>query len=179
MDGGHDSFQAAFDSCASRVLAFALRRTNSREDAEDITAETFAIAWRRREEMPDTPLPWLYAIAGNVLRNQRRSGRRMGRLRSKLAGQPREQGGDHAELIAENDAFAAAFATLTEAQREVLRLVAWEGVDSRDGAVALGCSEAAFKVRLHRARKELEKRLERAGHEEDEMPEPTLRSDAE
>jgi RNA polymerase sigma-70 factor (ECF subfamily) len=178
MDGGHESFQAVFDSCASRVLAFALRRTDSREDAEDITAETFAVAWRRREEMPVAPLPWLYAIAGNVLRNHRRSGRRLGRLRSKLAGQPRAQGGDHADLIAENNAFAIAFASLSETQREVLRLVAWEGVDSVDGAIALGCSETAFKVRLHRARKELQKRLEQAGHEEGEMTEP-LKADAE
>lgn len=160
-------------------MAFAIRRVGTREDAEDVLAETFAVAWRRRGEIPEPPLPWLYAVAGNVVRNSRRSTRRLGRLRGKLAGQPKPQGVDHAELVAANDAFAVAFADLSESQREILRLVAWEGLGARDGAIALDCSETAFKVRLHRARAELEKRLAEAGHVEGEVPRSTLTPDVE
>ena len=177
MERGDDRFTAAFDSYSAQVLAFALRRVGSREDAEDVAAETFAVAWRRRGSIPGSPLPWLYAIAANVIRNNRRSTRRLGRLRSKLAGERTAEGANLADLVTENDAFATAFAELSEGQREILRLAAWEGLDTCEGAVALDCSEAAFKVRLHRARRELEKRMSAAGHEGDEMPKPTLRSE--
>lgn len=178
MNPGDESFQAAFESCSAPVLAFALRRVGSREDAEDVLSETFAVAWRRREELPDPPLPYLYAIAANVVKNSRRSTRRLGRLRGKLAGQREPQAEDHADQVAANDAFSLAFSSLSESQRDILRLVAWEGLDTRDGAVALECSETAFKVRLHRARRELEKRMAEAGHVEGEMP-SSLTPDAE
>lgn len=179
MNPGDESFEAAFESCSAPVFAFALRRVGTREDAEDVLAETFAVAWRRRDELPDPPLPYLYAVAANVVKNSRRSSRRLGRLRGKLAGQRTRQVDDHAEHVAANDAFAVAFAGLSESQREILRLVAWEGLDTRDGAAALECSETAFKVRLHRARRELEKRIAEAGHVEGEMPKSTLTPDAE
>ena len=179
MNPGDESFQAAFESCSAPVLAFALRRVGSREDAEDVLSETFAVAWRRREELPDPPLPYLYAIAANVVKNSRRSSRRLGRLRGKLAGQREPQAEDHADQVAANDAFSLAFSSLSESQRDILRLVAWEGLDTRDGAVALECSETAYKVRLHRARRELEKRMADAGHVEGDMPKSALTPDAE
>lgn len=165
-----ESFDAAFEKHSAKVLAYALRRVPNRHEADEVVAETFAIAWRRRDAMPDAPLPWLYGVGAQVINNQRRSSRRLGRLRGKLASEPVVIGADHAEAIGERDAFAEAFAQLKDDQREVLRLVAWEGLDSREGALALGCSESAFKVRLHRARRELAKRIERAGHVEVEMP---------
>jgi DNA-directed RNA polymerase specialized sigma24 family protein len=59
---------------------------------------------------------------------------------------------------------------LSEGQREVLRLAAWEGMDARRAAAALGCSPAAYTLRLHRARRRLAKELAASGHvcEEDE-----------
>jgi RNA polymerase sigma-70 factor, ECF subfamily len=65
------------------VLVFAMRRAG-REVAEDVVAETFAVAWRRRDCMPEEALPWLYAIAGNVVANQWRSGRRRRDLDTRL-----------------------------------------------------------------------------------------------
>ena len=166
-------FDAAFDAHYASVLAFALRRVTGRGDAEDVAAETFAVAWRRREE-GQAELPWLYAVAANVISNQRRSGRRRFRLRSKLATQPPVVGRDPADSVAERDAVANAFAQLSEDQRELLRLVCWEGLTSEDAAVALGCSPVAFRARLHRAKTKLAQHLEPAGHESDvdRMPTP-------
>jgi DNA-directed RNA polymerase specialized sigma24 family protein len=64
----------------------------------------------------------------------------------------------------------AALGRLSESQREVLRLAAWEGMDARRAGAVLGCSPAAYTLRLHRARRRLAKELAAFGHfpEEDE-----------
>lgn len=64
-----------YEQFAGRVLAYARRHAN-RDDAEDVVAETFHVAWRRRDVVPDEPLPWLIGVAHNVLRSQWRVSRR-------------------------------------------------------------------------------------------------------
>src|SRR6476469_3334058 len=161
-----DRFERCFRDHYAQVLAFSMRRVSGRDVAEDVVADTFAVAWRRRERIPDPALPWLYAIAGNVIANQYRSTRRRRNLDTRLAhetgGAPSEA--DPVESLGRRDAFSAAFALLAEPEREVLRLVAWDGLDTRDAARVLGCSPGAFRVRLHRARRKLAKQLEAAGH---------------
>ena len=51
-------FSELYEQFAGRVLAYARRHAN-RDDAEDVVAETFHVAWRRRDVVPDEPLPWL------------------------------------------------------------------------------------------------------------------------
>lgn len=162
-------FDALFGDHSAEILAFALRRVGSREEAEDVVSETFAVAWRRRDTLPKEALPWLYGVASKVISNQRRSERRWVRLRGKLASEPPPIAPDPTASLADRDEFAVAFAQLSEGQREVLRLVAWEGLGGRDAAIALGCTESAFKVRLHRARRDLAKRIELGGHVQGEM----------
>ena len=70
---------------------------------------------------------------------------------------------DPADSLGRRDELASAFADLEEAEREVLRLVAWEGLSTRDAAAVIGCSPGAFRVRLHRARRKLAKGLKNAG----------------
>lgn len=60
------------------------------------------------------------------------------------------------------DGLAWALAALSEADREVLILVAWDQLDAKESADVLGCTTGAFRVRLHRARKRLTTQLERA-----------------
>ncbi len=161
-----DRFERCFRDHYAQLLAFSMRRVRGREIAEDVIADTFAVAWRRRDRIPDPALPWLYAIAAHVIANQHRSSRRRRNLDMRLA---HEAGGgapgpDPAESLGRRDAFSAAFALLAEPEREVLRLSVWDGLDSRDAARVLGCSPGAFRVRLHRARRKLAKQLEVAGH---------------
>jgi RNA polymerase sigma-70 factor (ECF subfamily) len=161
-----DIYRGRFESCFrlhySRLLAFAMRRVSGREVAEEVVADTFAVAWRRRDCIPDDPLPWLYAIAANVIAGQYRSTRRSHDLGARLAHEARADalGSDPAESLALRDAFATAFAQLEDHEREVLRLVAWDGLDVREAAQVLGCSRGAFRVRLHRARRRLASRLD-------------------
>jgi RNA polymerase sigma-70 factor (ECF subfamily) len=163
-----DIYRGRFESCFrehhARLLAFAMRRVSGRETAEEVVAESFTVAWRRRDRIPDAPLPWLYAIAANVIADQYRRARRRHDLGLRLAHEPRAdaRNSDPAESLALREAFAAAFAQLEEREREVLRLVAWDGLDVREAAQVLGCSQGAFRVRLHRARRKLARRLDAA-----------------
>ncbi len=166
-------FERCFRENYAAVLAFALRRTAGREAAEDAVAETFAVVWRRRELIPEKPLPWLYGIGLRVLANQRRSSERRRRLGERLEDEAivRQVAAEPADALARREAFFSAFRSLGEDDREVLRLVAWDGLNTADAASALGCSAAAFRVRLYRARRRLAKHLDAAGHFPGERPE--------
>ena len=132
-----DIYRGRFESCFrehhARLLAFTMRRLSGREAAEDVVADTFAVAWRRRDCIPDGPLPWLYAIATNVIADQYRSTRRRHDLGSRLAHEARAEvpGSDPAESLALREAFSTVFAQLEEREREVLRLIAWDGLEVR------------------------------------------------
>jgi RNA polymerase sigma-70 factor (ECF subfamily) len=159
-------FERSFRDHYADVLAFGLRRTPDRQAAEDLAAETFAVAWRRRERIPDPALPWLYAVARRILANQRRGARRRLSLGERLAHEAAAEAPapDLGETIHRRTEFAAAFRRLREGEREVLSLIAWEGLAPREAASVLGCSHAAFRVRLHRARRKLQKHLTASGH---------------
>jgi RNA polymerase sigma-70 factor (ECF subfamily) len=137
------------------VLAYALRRAD-RSTAEDVVAETFAIAWRRMDDVPDPPLPWLLGVARRVLANLQRGERRrralVERLRREPAAAAQVPPGDDGRV-------AAALAALAERDREALLLHAWEGLDNAAASTVMGCSAAAFAVRLHRARERFARAL--------------------
>ena len=156
-------FERLFDDTYDRVLAFALRRTDA-DAAQDVAAETFTIAWRRLDVVPeDDPIGWLLAVARNVLSHQHRSTGRRAALDEGMRVHAHAPSGDPAEDVADLDALGHAFAALGERDREVLRLVAWDGLEARQTAEVLAVSVGTFQVRLHRARKRLERELERMG----------------
>ena len=146
-------FDALFEATNRQVLAYALRRTREPTDAEDAAAETFAIAWRRIDEVPPDPLtlPWLYGVARRVLANQRRGDSRRSNLLGRLFDRTRVAApGPELEI---GGPLTAALAHLRPDDRELLRLVAWEDLDHAAIATALGISVNAVGIRLHRARK--------------------------
>jgi RNA polymerase sigma factor (sigma-70 family) len=154
-------FRAVYDAHYHRVLGYVLRRTATREDAEDIVAETFLTAWRRLENVPTGSggLLWLYGIARNTLANHRRGERRRGRLAGRLHKELGEQLSRPVDSGAEVALVAAAFARLRDDDRELLALAAWEGLDPGEIATVLGCSRNAARIRLHRARRRFAREL--------------------
>lgn len=165
-------FESCFRDHYVAVLAFAIRRLSDRATAEDAASETFAVVWRRRDLIPEEPLPWLYGIALRVVANQRRSSQRRRRLDDRLEHEASSRAAtpEAVDSLHRRDAFSRAFQHLSEDEREVLRLVAWDGLDTSEAARVLGCSAAAFRVRLHRARRRLSKQLEATGHSPHERP---------
>ncbi len=154
-------FRVVYDANYHRVLGYVLRRAATREDADDVVAETFLTAWRRLEQVPPGAgaRPWLYAVARNVLANHRRAERRRGRLTGRLHSEsvPPSHPVDADEDVAW---VAAAFARLNDDDRELLRLAAWEGLDPGEIATVLECSRNAARIRLHRARRRLARGLQ-------------------
>jgi RNA polymerase sigma-70 factor (ECF subfamily) len=146
------------------VLAYALRRT-TKEEAEEVVAETFVVAWRRLNEVPDDPIPWLLGVARRVLANQRRATGRRKALDQRLASASRSTGvvtPDPAEEVAARMALDGALAQLSEWDREALLLVVWDGLDNRKAAQVMNCSAATFALRLHRARRRLTQQFHKA-----------------
>jgi RNA polymerase sigma-70 factor (ECF subfamily) len=170
-------FEGIFSACYPRVLGYAIRRTDDRAAAEDAVSETFLIAWRRLDVVPAEALPWLLGVAKKVLANQRRAaGRRApdGPILPLEAVADPDPGAAVADLVADREAFATAFASLSPGDREVLALVSWDGLAPREAATVVGCAPATFYLRLHRARRRLLKELEIRGHSFGERAAGTL-----
>ena len=130
-------------------------RRRSASEPEDLTTEVFLVAWRRRAELPAAPLPYLYGIARKVLANHRRSGKRRDALAERAGSDAAAAAPDHAEAFGVRDELARALGTLGDADRELLLLVAWEGLSVGEAATAVGCRSGTAAVRLHRARRRL------------------------
>jgi RNA polymerase sigma-70 factor, ECF subfamily len=165
----HDAFERLFHAHLPAVRAYARRRIDA-TTAEDVVAETFVVCWRRLDDVPDDPLPWLLGVARRCLANRRRADDRRSALAERAGAQlPGATSRDVAEAVGERDRMLRGFATLSPNDREVLALIAWEGLDVAGAARVLGCSTTALKVRLHRARH----RLGRALAEADRGVQPT------
>ena len=164
-----DRFNELYQAQYQTVLRYALRRTDP-ETARDAVAETFLVAWRRLDTVPADhaqATPWLYAVARNVLANADRSQRRAARVTAKLGHQRlAEFAPDTDRAVLECARLERALARLTPADQEALRLVGWEELDVAEAALAMGCSSSTMAVRLHRARRRLERALQTADHEE-------------
>ncbi|MGY1740821.1 MULTISPECIES: RNA polymerase sigma factor [unclassified Blastococcus] len=160
-------FEEAYRACGAAVLGYALRRSASRDDALDVVAETFAVAWRRRQDLPaadDEVRPWLFGIARLCLANAARSASRAGRLGQRLADAFRDTPLPDPAAVSEGRADSrrvrAALDLLSAADRELVTLVAWEGLTPAQAAAALGLTPGAARVRLHRARARLRTALD-------------------
>jgi RNA polymerase sigma-70 factor (ECF subfamily) len=144
-------FNEVFDACHEAVRAYAWRRDPAL--ADDVVAETFLLAWRKLDAVPAEPLPWLLGVARYVRLNLRRGERR--RASRELGARRAADVEGFAPAVDERLSVHAALARLSERDREVLLLTAWERLDRRGIAAVLGCSTANVAVRLLRARRRL------------------------
>ena len=171
-------FRHLFATTYRPLTAYARRRLGDPGHADDVVAEVYTTAWRRRHDLdPDAPpLPWLYGIAANLVRNHRRSQGRQLRLIDKLGAQP--DAGSAADLPGPADdprsvEVRRALATLSDDDQEVLRLTVWEGLTQAEVGSVLGCTANAVALRLRRARQRLADALTAA----DSTPPPATAPD--
>ncbi|MGR0219634.1 RNA polymerase sigma factor [Agromyces sp. ZXT2-6] len=156
-DAGDDAlawFTGVVREHSTAIVKYFSRR-GPRQDAEDLAAEVFATAWRRRDDVPrEAVLPWLYRTAGFTLANHRR----------KLVDLPVDHVPETAEVrVAEDPELSALFddelrgalLSVGDRDRRILLLHAWEGLDGEELAAVLGISRSGADAALSRARKRL------------------------
>lgn len=168
-----DEFTALFDGHYATVLAYGLRRVDP-DTARDVAAETFLVAWRQLHSSPDSPRPWLLAVARRVLANELRRRGRQDRLTDRL-GQAAVDARAPVQVdpaVLADDAVSTAMGTLSHADQELLQLIGWEQLDQRAAAQVLDCSVPALRVRLHRARRRLRAALAASDAERGAPPSP-------
>jgi len=132
-----------------------LRRRVDREAVEDLAADVFAVAWRKRSSVTlGEELPWLYRIASYVVANHRRRLKTRVSLAHLLIAPDSAPAAD-AFIGEQNAALAAGWAALRPRDREVLALAVLEGMPVAEIALALGATPNAVSIRLHRAKRAL------------------------
>ena len=183
----HDEewFRSFYHDNYRPVLAYARRRVG-RTMADEVVADTFLVAWRRRDDVPDGhERPWLFGVARNTIGNAARASRRQRAVSEKLRGlaqsvtvDPASEAGNERAAV-----LRSALNSLSEADREILMLVAWEELSHAEIGQMLNLTPNAVAIRVHRARQRLAKRVDqlaadkerakgpsRGGHEPDADP---------
>ena len=151
MSDEHAEFEALFLATRAPLLAYLTRRAPS-EDAADLLAEVYLVAWRRRAELPsgEERRLWLYGVARRLLAEHHRLS--FGRVDA-------VESADHARMpdrpSADDRRGAAvrrALESLSEVDRELVTLTTWERLTPAEAARVVGISSGTARVRLHRAR---------------------------
>ncbi|MFC6020231.1 RNA polymerase sigma factor [Plantactinospora solaniradicis] len=169
--GREERFRALHQDTYADLLRFVERRVPGSE-AEDVVSTVFLTAWRRFDELPDDARPWLFAVARKTMANRTRGWLRRQALDVRLGSlETRELSDDSASAAVRID-LERAWEALSTADREVLALVAFDGLTAEQAAAVLGCRRSTFAMRLGRARKRLQSALEPPGSDSRWSPRP-------
>lgn len=156
LEGDARAFAKLFDALGPRIYRYLIRLCGNTTMAEDMVQTTFLNVHRARESFRrgDRVVPWVYAIAQNVFRDELR--RRKRRLADLTADgeMPRHLeasspfGTPHLANVVQR-----ALDSLSEEQREVVVLHKIEGLSMSELSSVLGISSGAARVRAHRGYK--------------------------
>lgn len=140
------------------LLAFLLRRCPSAEDAADYLADTYLVAWEKRDRMPtgaDTR-PWLFGVARNVMRRGKELHDRTATAAGILAAELARSGAVcPAPDPTQPDPVIAAIRDLPPLEQEIITMLIWDELTPREVAAVLGLTPNLVRVRAHRARAKL------------------------
>lgn len=175
-DGDSRAMETLFDLYADRALGLAVRLTETREDAEEVTQEAFVRAFRQARQFRGESTafgPWLFAIVRNMASDRRRQLRLPTLSLSapdseEIPDSRRADVATQAERRAERNALLKALDSLPEEWRTVLTLCDLEEVPHAQAAAVIGKSTPATKSLLYRARRALRDRLTEIWKDTDE-----------
>jgi RNA polymerase sigma-70 factor, ECF subfamily len=158
-----------------------LHRRIPADSIDDVLSETLMVVWRRLDEVPpDAALPWCYGVARKVVSNHRRGQQRRLRLVDRLTAEPHQHSTDPQRVVDGDPHLEIALEQLSDQERELIRLWAWEQLEPREIALVLESSPNAISLRLTRAKQKLANSLERqnrpgSGHSSDkQVPESSV-----
>jgi len=151
---GAETFSELYRRTQIDVLAFLLRRCSSAEDAADCLAETYLLAWQKRDQMPTgaETRPWLFGVARNVMRRGNELSNRTATVVEALAAEI-----ERAEVmcptpqLTERDPVIAAIGELPELDQEIITMLIWDELAPREVAAILGASARARPPRQSQA----------------------------
>jgi RNA polymerase sigma factor (sigma-70 family) len=148
-------FEAFYAETFRDVQAFVQRRAHPML-VEEILSETYLVAWRRRADIPSEARAWLFTVARNQMLTAHKGVRRQRDLHVRLGSATSvDHVADTSVGVIERLALHQAWNTLSAADQEVLALSLFEELDAPRAAQVLGCSRAAYAMRLSRARRRL------------------------
>lgn len=149
------------------LLAFIARRCATAEDAADCLAETYRVAWEKRTRLPADPKarPWLFGVARNAVREERRRGERRAATSNALVAAAERA---YIETTPERSALTAAMSKLSTLDREIILMLSADGLASHEVATILRLSPTAVRSRAARARTKLRKLLA-SGETDDDL----------
>lgn len=162
-----ENFEQLFRDTRADLLAYVLRRSRNAEDAADVLAETYLIAWQKLEKVPkgERARLWLFGVARNLLMKGASRRHSANALAERLANELRSAGPIHLPVEDERrDALCRVLAALSVRDREILTMTAWEGLTPKQVARVMGTSANVVRVRLHRARARLKRQLDLERH---------------
>ena len=153
-----EQFSAYFRTHYDAIVRYVERRVPQREDAAELVADVFRIAWQRFEPANSASRAWLFRVAHNVVLDHYRRHGRQRALIARVADDAATQPLPTPWAEPENPVLTA-LEQLDEPAREVLRLRYWEELSVAEIATVLQLSSGAVRVRLHRARQQLKPAL--------------------
>ena len=157
-----DAFEDLYRSTCDDLLRYLVRRCRDAEEAADLLAETYMTAWGKLDAIPDGEAAqlWLFGVARNLLLRSARRRRVADALIHRLAEGTRAAQAMSPQSDRRHDAVRRALSDLSEQDREILTLTAWEGLAPREIARVMGTSANVVRIRLHRARARIKKQLD-------------------
>ncbi|GAB3244317.1 RNA polymerase sigma factor [Kineosporia babensis] len=155
-------FRDVYIQTYADLTRFVVRRLHPPERAEDVVAEAFTVAWQRLGDLPDElddARAWLFGITRRLLLAEHRADRRGRALAVRIAEHAAVDTLEHDDLVATSVDLVSSWQRLAPAQQEALSLSVWEGLSAGQAAAVLGISPVAFRIRLSRARRALQRHL--------------------
>jgi RNA polymerase sigma factor (sigma-70 family) len=164
-----ERFSCLYADTSADLLAFLLRRCPTAEDATDCLAETYRIAWEKRARIPvgGEARPWLFGVARNVARQERRGGARRAATSRELALAAESA---YTATTSEDSVLASALSELSLLDQEIVTMLSADGLAPREVAAVLGLSPNAIRIRAHRARVKLRTLMARDDRSEGAAP---------
>jgi RNA polymerase sigma factor (sigma-70 family) len=176
-DDDQRRIERCFREHSPAIARYFLRRCATAGDAEEATTDVFAIAWRRVDRLPPEPETrlWLFGVARNVLADHQRAARRRARLSDRLTAAQTGAADAPDPIAATVEAMAVrdAWRSLSDGDRELLALVAWDGLEVSEIARVLRLPAPVVSARLYRARRRLAHRLSTLEARSAQQPCPT------